>query len=47
MIGKMQRKSIIMTKKEKEKIIKLLEQVEDFERKYIINLLKSWINIRK
>jgi len=36
-----------MTKKEIEKIIKLLEQVEDFERKYIINLLKSWINIRK
>ena len=36
-----------MTKQEKEKIIKLLEQVEDFERKYIINLLKSWINIKK
>lgn len=36
-----------MTKQEKEKIIKLLEQVEDFERKYIIDLLKSWISIGK
>jgi len=36
-----------MTKKEIEKIIKLLEQVEDFDRKYIITILKSWIKMRK
>ena len=36
-----------MTKKEIEKIIKLLEQVEDFDRKYIISILRSWIKMRK
>ncbi len=36
-----------MSKKEIEKIIKLLEQVEDFDRKYIISILRSWIKMRK
>lgn len=32
-----------MTKQQKEKIIKLLEQVDDTDREYIIDLLKDWI----
>ena len=36
-----------MTKQQEERIIKLLEQVEDEDRQYIIDLLKDWIKVRK
>ena len=36
-----------MTKQQEERIIKLLEQVEDEDRQYIIDLLKDSITLRK